>query len=223
VKRILVVVAHADDETLGCGGTIARHVANGDEVGVVFMTDGVSSRDAGDNITACEVRSSAADLALDVLGVKDRFKFRFPDNKMDSVPLLDVVQSLESILEKYQAEVIYTHFSHDLNIDHRITNQAVLTACRPQKCCPVKEIYSFEVVSATEWNSKSSSQFMAQKIVDIEFFWDKKLAALKCYSDELRPYPHSRSLECVEAQSILRGCQYGFKKAEAFFVERIIS
>ncbi|MCL1093802.1 PIG-L deacetylase family protein [Shewanella kaireitica] len=221
-NSVLVVVAHADDEVLGCGGTIARHVKHGDLVTVVFMTDGVSSR-LNSNAELGDIRNNAANNALSILGVENVHSYAFPDNKMDSVPLLEVAQAIEKVLNVCNPNIIYTHFSHDLNVDHRVTHQAVLTACRPQHWSSVKEIYTFEVLSSTEWNSKSLIQFTPQKIVNITGFWDKKLMALKCYSNEMRDFPHSRSYECVEALAILRGATYGVNKAEAFQIERIIS
>jgi len=220
-KNVLVVVAHADDESLGCGGTIARHIDEGDNVGIIFMTNGVSSRL---EVDSCEVekRQSAMTRAMEQLGVKDITCFDFPDNKMDSLPLLNITQSIEGVIDTFQPNIVYTHFSHDLNIDHRITHQAVMTACRPQKHSSVKTILTFEILSSTEWNSPSFKTFTPQYFVDINKYWDKKLQALYCYKEELRVFPHSRSIECIEALAIYRGCTNGMKKAEAFHVERII-
>jgi len=223
MNSILVIAAHSDDEVLGCGGTIAKHVNNGDLVFVTFMTDGVSSRSDVDSSEKVSVRSRAADKALAVLGVKDIYQLNFPDNKMDTIPLLDVTQALEKVIDKIQPSVIYSHFSNDLNIDHRLTHQAVMTACRPQSWSSVKKILSFEVLSSTEWNSPSQPQFIPNYIVDISNCWDRKLAALKCYEDEMRVFPHSRSYKCVEALAVLRGATHGFDKAEAFSVERVLS
>jgi LmbE family N-acetylglucosaminyl deacetylase len=221
MNSILVIVAHADDETLGCGGTIAKHVANGDEVKIIFMTNGVGSRiDHCDSDTA--VRASSLCQAMSVLGVNDYQCFNFPDNQMDSVALLTIVKVIEDIITKLQPGIIYTHFAHDLNIDHRITHQAVMTACRPIKGSSVKKILSFEVLSSSEWNSTSSATFNPQYIVDINSYWQKKEQALQCYQEELRDFPHSRSLKCIEALATLRGATHGFFKAEAFQVERIL-
>lgn len=220
-KSILVVAAHADDEVLGCGGTIAKHVSQGDKVTIVFMTDGVSSRSTQSEKEVVK-RESALKNALNMLGVKSFFCHSFPDNKMDSVPLLDVVKVVETAIKKSHAEVVYTHFSGDLNIDHQITHRAVMTACRPQSWSLVKEIYSFEVLSATEWNSPSESLFVPTKIINITDFWEKKLSALICYEEEMRDFPHSRSYQCVEALAILRGATHGYDKAEAFYIERIL-
>ncbi|RDE22575.1 PIG-L family deacetylase [Motiliproteus coralliicola] len=220
-KRVLVVAAHADDETLGCGGTIAMHVSQGDSVTVMFMTDGVSSRN--NNSDDSSRRKTASNQAMTALGVSDVRQLNFPDNKMDSVPLLDVVKHIEIVIDDIKPEIVYTHFALDLNVDHRVTHSAVMTACRPLSWSSIKKILSFEVLSSTEWNSSSIEQFFPNYIVDISDFWNKKLAALKCYDDEMRKFPHSRSYKCVEALAILRGASHGFNKAEAFTVERILA
>jgi len=217
----LVIAAHADDEALGCAGTIAKHIKNGDQVTIVFMTNGVSARDTCENTDENE-RTSSAEKAMKILGISDIRQYSFPDNKMDSLPLLDIVKEIESVLSEVSPAIVYTHFSHDLNIDHRVTHAAVMTACRPQLTSTVKKILSFEVLSSTEWNSPSQQMFIPHYIVNITEFWDKKLAVLKCYHEEMRDFPHSRSYQCVEALATLRGATNGFEKAEAFFVERIL-
>lgn len=218
-NQILVIAAHSDDETLGCGGTIVKHINDGDQVTVMFMTDGVSSRETeGDE----NFRVSASNQAMEILGVKDIRQSDFPDNKMDSVTLLDIVKVIELVIDDIKPNIVYTHYRHDLNIDHQITHQAVMTACRPQSWLSVKEIYTFEVLSSTEWNSRSLTSFTPQKIVNITDFWSIKVKALECYSKEMRSFPHSRSYECVEALAILRGATFGLNKAEAFTIERLI-
>lgn len=219
--KILVVVAHPDDETLGCGGTIAKHSHDGDEVNVVFLTHGIAARNDTTEADR-KLRLSASQKAMAILGVKHIHQLDFPDNKMDSIPLLEIIQPLESIIAQFLPSTIYTHFAHDLNIDHQLTHQAVMTACRPQAGTSVRNIFSFEVLSSTEWASPSQPNFIPQYIIDINHYWDKKYQALQCYQEELRSFPHSRSNECIEALATLRGATHGFKKAEAFYVERML-
>ena len=163
---VLVVAAHADDEVLGCGGTLARHRANGDEVSVVFMTDGVGSRSHSSRNEE-KMRLSAAHTALKNLSIKDTHQLSFPDNKMDTVPLLEIVKSVEKILKKIKPTLIYTNHNGDLNIDHQITQRAVLTACRPEPKTSVKNILSFEVLSSTEWGTPNVLPFTPNHFVDI--------------------------------------------------------
>jgi len=220
-ENVLVIAAHADDEALGCGGTIAKHIANGDIVHIIFMTNGIDARDNSSN-NDTTLRISALKQAMTVLGVDAYQCFDFPDNQMDSIALLTIVKAIEGIINKFQPSIVYSHFAHDLNIDHQITHQAVMTACRPIKGSSVKKILSFEVLSSSEWRLTSSPNFQAQYIVDISQYWQKKEQALLCYQEELRDFPHSRSIKCIEALATLRGATHGFAKAEAFQVERIL-
>lgn len=220
-KKVLVVAAHTDDEALGCGGTIAKHVAQGDTVYAVFLADGVTSRPDSTS-EELEARNAAAASAHTILGIKQSFMLGFPDNRMDSVPLLDIVQKLESVLEEVKPQVIYTHHHGDLNIDHRITHQAVMTACRPQPNFCVKEIYAFEVLSATEWNNPNTQPFAPNVFIDISNHLPTKIKALQAYAEEMREAPHSRSFEHVQALAKHRGYTVGMMAAEGFMLVRKI-
>ena len=129
--KVLIIVAHSDDESLGMGGAIARHKNNGEDVFAISMTNGVGSRDSINNLEI-EKRLKASIEASKVLGFTWLESFDFPDNKLDSVSLLEIVKCLEKVKSSINPDLIYTHTSADLNIDHRIINQAVLTAFRPQ-------------------------------------------------------------------------------------------
>ena len=221
MKRVLVVAAHADDEVLGCGGTIAKHDGCGDHVSIVFMADGVSSRTyVADG--ELKLRNSAADAAAAILGIKEIIHLGLPDNRMDSLPLLEIVQKLEPVIEKLMPDVVYTHHYGDLNIDHRVTCQAVMTACRPIPGASIKEIYSFEVMSSTEWAVPAMEPFLPNCYVDITEVLSRKMAALKAYSLEMREYPHSRSEEHLEYLAKYRGGCVGVEAAEAFSTIRLI-
>ncbi|MEQ5801954.1 PIG-L deacetylase family protein [Halomonas sp. H10-9-1] len=221
MKRILVIAAHSDDEVLGCGGSIAAQVDQGAEVSVVFLTNGVGARNTDSN-SAIERRMEASRNAGKILGVKEITQRNFPDNRLDSIPLLDIVQSIEPVIADLCPSVILTHHAHDLNIDHRVCHQAVLTACRPQPKHPVKTILGFEVASSTEW-AFSAPAFVPNYYVDISSQLDKKLRALDAYREEMRPAPHPRSASSVEALARWRGATVGCSAAEAFSVVRMIS
>lgn len=221
MSAVLVVVAHADDEVLGCGGAIARHVAEGDEVHVVYMADGVGSR-GGDFELEVLKRNEARDRALQVLGVTGWHAHQFPDNRMDTVPLLDVVQPLERIVQDISPRIIYTHHYGDLNVDHRVTHQAIMTACRPQPGSPVREIYACEVMSNTEWASPGLAPFLPNAYVDITPYWPVKRAALDAYELEMRQAPHSRSIIHIESLARHHGNCVGVEAAEAFMAMRLL-
>lgn len=218
---MIVVAAHADDEVLGCGGTIARHVFQGDVVHVVFMSDGVASR-AENSSVDLQRRNQARDEALGILGVTHCHTLDFPDNRMDGVPLLDVVQALEPIIDRVRPERVYTHHNGDLNVDHRITHQAVMTACRPLPQSSVREILAFEVISSTEWATPALAPFLPNAFVDITDYLQRKLAALAAYHMEMRPEPHSRSVAHAEVLARHRGSCVGLEAAEGFVLARFV-
>jgi LmbE family N-acetylglucosaminyl deacetylase len=222
-KTVIVVAAHTDDEAIGCGGAIAKHVAQGDSVYAVFMADGVTSRPDA-STEELEERNAAAAKAHRVLGIKKSYMLGLPDNRMDSVPLLDIVQKLESVLDEVQPEVVYTHHSGDLNVDHSITHQAVLTACRPVPGASVKEIYAFEVLSATEWNTPGVTPFIPNVFIDISDHLETKMEALAAYELEMRDEPHTRSLINARRLAEFRGNCVGVGAAEGFaLVRRLLS
>lgn len=216
--RALVVAAHPDDEILGVGGTIARHVDSGDYVNIAIMATGAMAR--GDaSLHDVDLLKSAARSAAEVLGAKSPTFFDFPDNRLDSVELIEVVRSLEALVAQVDPEIIYTHNRSDLNIDHEVTHRAVLTACRPKPGSNVKSIYCFETLSSTEWgNFAANMPFEPQRFVDISAYLDTKLRALEFYHAEMAPFPHPRSPEAVRSLAMLRGSSAGLLAAEAFSV-----
>ncbi len=220
-RRILVVAAHSDDEALGCGGTLARHVDEGDWVGAIFVADGVSARLEGSEIGVAR-RESAAARAQSILGIHVVHHLNLPDNRLDTLALLSIVQLIEPLIRSTAPDVIYTHHHGDLNVDHRLVHEAVLTACRPLPGCSVREIYTFEVMSSSEWNAPGKHPFLPQLRVDISAQLQRKLEALKAYRDEMRCAPHSRSIEHLQALAIHRGHEAGLMAAEAFGVIRML-
>jgi LmbE family N-acetylglucosaminyl deacetylase len=225
MKVVLVVAAHPDDEVLGCGGAIARHVDAGDTVHVVFLTDGVGSRspEGVDDAPSVAVRTDAANTASGILGHEKPQAFFFPDNQLDTIGVLRISQALEGVVADLEPQIIYTHGGGDLNVDHQIVGRAVLTACRPLPESTVEEIHCFEVASSTEWPVPGQGMpFTATTTVDITTTFDRKMQALKAYDGEMRPFPHARSYEAVEALARLRGSQSGLRMAESFYTARRI-
>ncbi len=223
-NTVLVIAAHPDDEVLGCGGAIARHTALGDQVHVLFMADGETSRHVSDADVLVDVseskRREAAQGALNVLGVGERIFLEWPDNRLDTIPMLDLVQSIEPVIMRLRPDIIYTHFEGDLNVDHQKTARAVFTACRPQPEFSVTKIICFEVLSSTEWNPAQS--FMPNYWVDVSEYLPIKEKALVFYDQEMRPYPHTRSYQNVRQLAGVRGATIGVESAEAFMIVRMI-
>jgi N-acetylglucosamine malate deacetylase 1 len=230
-QTILVIAAHPDDEVLGCGGTIARHVAEGCDVHTLILAEGVTSRDVNrDEIARKKELSVLVETARSVgafLGVRSVDLVSFPDNRMDTLPLLDVIKTVEKKIRQTRPSVVYTHYFGDLNIDHQVTHQAVVTACRPYPEQTVKTLLFFEIASSTDWQSASSGKgFYPNWFVDIsgsdnkDTYVDKKLRALEMYADEMRSFPHARSIDVVKARALYCGAGVGNKAAEAFVLGR---
>jgi len=218
--RLLVIASHPDDEILGCGGMIARKIDEGHDVGVLIMSRGVRSRlssmsdPATDEI---EELHKATTAALTSLGVMSFEQFDFPDNRFDSIDLLDITKCLESAIQRFEPDFVFVQHAGDLNLDHAITCRAAMTACRPLPSTRVRGLFTFEVNSSTEWGfGKTGPSFTPDYFVDISDYLEVKFEALKKYQTELRSFPHPRSLEAVKALALLRGSQSGFEAAEAF-------
>jgi N-acetylglucosamine malate deacetylase 1 len=228
-KSILIFAAHPDDEVLGCGGMMARYAHEGAAVQVAFFGDGVSARgdSQGDpSMFRGEIaaRRAAANAACGVLGATVVSFGEFPDNRLDTVALLDVVKFIESILVQFQPDTVFTHHSGDLNVDHSRVHQAVQTACRPQPGSSVKTIASFEVPSSTEWRLPGeAAAFAPNWYIDISPWLDHKLQALDAYAMETREWPHPRSRRAVEHLARWRGATVGVDAAEAYIVGRRLS
>ncbi len=220
-KSVLIVSAHADDEVLGCGGTISKHIASGDKVHLIFMTNGVGARNTALEADVIERQASAQRVA-DILNIASIQQFNFPDNKMDTVALLDIVQSIEKVISELQPEIVYTHHIGDLNIDHQITHKAVMTACRPKPGFCVRSIYAFEVVSSTEWQTTGYLPFTPNVFVDIGNQIKIKRKALEIYDREMQLTPCARSIDNVIRLNALRGNTVGLDYAEAFILLRSI-
>ncbi len=225
-KRVLVSIAHPDDEVLGCGGTIAKHIDQGDEVFCIAMTDGVGARILKKNTRAINDRKKAALNASKKLGFKWLYDCceNFPDNGLDSIKLLDIIRVIEKAKKKVNPHIVYTHDFNDLNIDHKLVSDATMTAFRPHEGEICESIFAIEIPSASDYGAyKNSLNFIPNHYVDISKTWTKKFNALKCYGDEMKKYPNSRSVKGLEILAKYRGTQVGMHKAEAFKVLRQLS
>ena len=220
--NVSIVTAHPDDEVLGCGGVAARHADDGDQVNILILAEGATSRRSSlhkNTIEQVYDLQTSAKSAADIIGCNPPEFGGLPDNRMDSLDLLDIVRSVEDFVHRNQPEVIYTHHAWDINVDHRITHQAVVTACRPLPASCVRAIYTFETLSSTEWgHSLQGVKFQPLLYIDIAKQLQRKLNALAEYASEMRPFPHARSLKAIEALATLRGSEAGFEAAEAFGV-----
>lgn len=224
MKKILIIAAHPDDEVLGCFGTVAKLIKEGYEAYTLILGEGKTSRDdvrvIEDRKDDLEVLNIEIKKANDAIGIKKVFVETFPDNRFDSVDLLDIVKVISKIKDEIKPDIIFTHYENDLNIDHQITYKAVMTATRPMEDECVKEIYSFEILSSTEWNYPLS--FSPNTFFDVSDTIGLKIKAMKEYISELCEYPHPRSIEGIELSGKYHGMRVGKKYVEAFKSVRIV-
>ena len=224
---VLVVAAHPDDEVLGCGGTMAKLAREGHQISIAILGEGVTSRtDKREQANPAEIEKLKArsQAAGKLIGAKEVFNYDLPDNRFDTVALLDIVKIIEALVTKLSPQTIYTHHAGDLNIDHQLVNRAVLTATRPMKGQSVREIFAFEVPSSTEWAfQRIEPSFRANTFMDIGSTLETKTKAMALYESEARAFPHPRSTEALNAIAKRWGSVIGCDAAEAFEVIRAIS
>lgn len=226
MRKVLVIAAHPDDEILGVGATVAKHVKNGDEAYALILGEGQTSRTDRREETdqsAVQQLHETSIKAAEIVGYKDIYFENFPDNRFDRVDLLDIVKVVERYIATIKPDIIYTHHKGDLNIDHQYTYRAVMTGTRPVNDCCVKEIYCFETVSSTEWNFLyGDDTFMPNTFVNVKDTFQSKLKAMECYQSELCKFPHPRSLENLELCGKRWGAVVGLNYVEAFETMRVI-
>jgi LmbE family N-acetylglucosaminyl deacetylase len=224
-NRVLIFVAHPDDEVLGCGGTIAFHRSKGDDVAVCYLSEGVSSRyDINKTAEWIEEKNERERMAIQASNILDfeiLYFLSLPNLRMEDHSNLDLVKKLIKIIDKFDPKIVYTHFPGDLNTDHQITFKAVFTALRPNTAKNVKVIRCFEVLSSTEWAANiNEPSFRPDTYVDVTDFINKKFDSVKAYEKEMRSFPHPRSEEVIRSLMQFRGSQVGFNYAEAFVTIR---
>ncbi len=230
-KKVLIEAAHADDEVIGCAGTIAKHIKYGDDVHIVFMTDGVSARfyDPEANITHAEELANNADAvarrkkeslsACEIMGVKTSqvHHLMLADQRLDMYPLLALTKYIAKFKIAIEPDLIYTHFWGDLNLDHRLTCEAVAVVFRPVYGVKETPIRCFEVPEATRLSISLNNQaFIPEYINNITDFIDIKIKAIEAYASERRHYPHPRSPEILNSTAKERGEAGGFVYGEGF-------
>jgi N-acetylglucosamine malate deacetylase 1 len=227
-KKVLVVAAHPDDEILGLGGTLLKHFTAGDNISIMFMSDGVTGRDFYYDFTKREQeikeRKNMAFEAGKLFGCDDITFLDFPNLRLDKQYFLEITKLIEERVADVAPDIVYTHFSGDTNIDHRITHDACIAALRPLPNKKVASLRLFEVCSSTEYSVQSlRNDFVPNLFNDITAFASQKTQLLRCYKYEMRDFPHPRSEKSIEARDVFRGTSVGVASAEAFIeVRRII-
>ena len=221
--NILVIAPHSDDEVLGCGGTIARHVDEGDKVFVAIMTNAhVGAPELFEQADVERIRREATE-CHQYLRVQQTFFYDFPVLQLETYPQYKIANQLAGLIREIGSEIVYIPHRGDLHCDHAAVYNAALVACRPINKCPVKEVYAYETLSETEWGHPFSDDvFIPGCYIDISGYMTTKLEAMKYYKSQLRDYPNPRSIEGIKALATFRGVTISKSFAEAFMVVRII-
>ena len=219
-KNISFIVAHPDDETIGCGGTILKKINEGHQINLLVLSNGISSR--SEKKKDLIFRKKNFEKVIRNYKIKNYEILDFPDNKFDTVPLLKIIKVIENFLRKNRSSEVFTHYYDELNIDHRITSKAVITACRPKPNSLIKKLFFFEVLSSTDWNFNNNT-FRPNYFEDVSKFTQKKIKLLKLYKNEILKGNHTRSLKNIIRLSEVRGASVGIKNAEAFIIYREIN
>ncbi len=217
---ILCIVAHPDDEALGVGGTLISHVKKGDKVFIVILSNGEDSK--YDRKDKTKDRIFRAEKWANFSGCNLLQVFNFPDQRLDSIPQLDIVIKIENIIKEVKPDIVYTHSLSDINKDHKVTAYATLAATRPISSHKINpEIRAFETPSSTD-QAPAVNQFIftPNLYIDITKYWSLKEESLNFYNSELKNFPHPRSIEAIKALAIKRGSESGLKFAEAFCLYR---
>jgi LmbE family N-acetylglucosaminyl deacetylase len=222
VSTILVIAPHADDEILGCGATIAKHILNKDEVFVIISTNAhIGAPELCSEKDIMKVRQEASEAHL-LLGIKKTFFLDFPAPALNSYPEYKISLSFLEIMQEIKPVILYLPHHGDLHQDHKAIYRAALVAARPQGDFRIFSIRCYETLSETEWTPMQEPPFIPNCYIDVSCTFEKKIKAMTCYKSQLKEFPHSRSLEAIEALAKYRGATIGVKKAEAFIIERQI-
>lgn len=218
--NVLVIAPHPDDEVLGCGGTIAKHVANNDDVYVVIVTKGCEPIFPPEQVEQVRDECRKADAFL---GVSETFFLDFPASMMEEEPRYKLNDTLIKIVQSIKPDIVYMPHRGDMQLDHKMTVDAVMVALRPKYEHVIKKIYAYETLSETGWDiPNTTNEFIPTSYNDISLFLDKKINAMKIYKSQIAEYPNARSVESMRALAIYRGSMMNLKATEAFVLLREI-
>lgn len=218
--KILVIAPHADDEVLGVGGTIARYAEEGHQVYVCVVTVGQVPMFPQDVILAIREEALAAH---DLLGVQESIFLELPAVLLSEVPKYEINGKLSEVVSRVKPDIVYIPHFGDMHLDHALVAQAAMVAVRPINGCTVREVYSYETLSESEWNTPhATNSFIPNTYVDISKQLEKKEKAMVCYQSQLKEFPHPRSVKAIQALACLRGSTVGINAVEAFCMLRKI-
>lgn len=222
MNKVVVIAPHADDEVIGCGATIARHIDEGDEVVVVIATNASVGAPELFSPSKSQHIMEETVAAHQLLGVKERIFLDFPAPALNAFPEYKISLELSKIFQKFSPTHLYLPHPGDIHQDHKAIYRAALVAARPQGAHKTSNIFCYETLSETEWAPMQEKHFVPNYLIDVTKVFEKKIEAMKCCKSQIKAFPHSRSLEALEALAKYRGSTIGVERAESFFVERQI-
>lgn len=222
MNKVIVVAPHADDEILGCGATMAKHVYHGDEVIVIIATNAfIGAPELFTENRVKSVREEALN-AHNIIGVKETIFLDFPAPALNAFPEYKISIELSKLFQKFNPTHLYLPHPGDIHQDHKAIYRSSLVAARPQNNLKIANIFCYETLSETEWTPLHEKPFIPNYFVNVTEVYEKKNLAMLCFQSQIKEFPHSRSLQALEALAKLRGSTVGFERAESFIVERQI-
>ena len=217
MKTILVVAPHADDETLGCGGTLLKHFDQGDKVVWLIVTS--MSTDSGFTDEQIKTRELEIQNVKALYGFHESYQLNFPPAMLDTIPLKEIVTGIKKIIDLVQPEIVYSVNRNDVHTDHVVVADALITATKSFRNPSIKRFLAFETLSETEFSLRvTDHRFQPNVFINIEDYLEKKLTIMNCYKSEVADFPFPRSNEAIEAIAKFRGVQAGCCAAEAFML-----
>jgi len=214
MKKILVISPHPDDETLGCGGTILKNIKNGNQVHWLNMT--VMKLSDGYSKKKMDLRKKEIKKVSKLYNFKTSQSLNFSTAKLDTYPLKDIINNLNSVIGKIKPEIIYIPSIYDNHTDHKITHEAIKSCIKWFRQRSIKKVLTYEVLSETNISFNRKKQFLPNVYENIAPYINKKINIMKIYSSEIKKHPFPRNKKAIISLGILRGTQSGFKYAEAF-------
>ena len=226
----MIIVAHPDDELLGLGATMHRLIRELEvTTRVIILGEGITARSESRDSLLWEKelkihRENIYEVQR-IIGYHQMSIYDFPDNRFDTVALLDIIKVIEKEKGLFLPDIVFTHHGGDVNIDHQRTFEAVITACRPMEHESVRTIVTFETPSGTEWRASSDPRhFIPNFFCSVSTDnMEAKIKGMECYEFEKRPYPHPRSPEALTIQAQRWGVAVGVDYAEAFYIVRAVN
>ena len=212
--KILAIAPHPDDETLGCGGALFRHKAEGDDIYWLIIT-GIS-QEGGWQEKVVKKRDNEINEVAEKYGFSDVFNLRLPTTKMDTLPVSDLIGEISNVYKKVEPDIIYMPFSNDVHTDHQLIAKALQSTFKWFRFPHIKKVYMYETPSETEFNFVENRVFSPNVFVKISQYIDNKIETMKIYDGEMGEFPFPRSEKTIRSLATLRGSQSGFESAEAF-------